>query len=913
MDNRGIALKQIHSYLAEWTQHIYQQNASGKFDINKDSENLSIKILNSVYGYDLKNANSLLSDNFPAIDLVDDKNGIVVQVTSDSSSEKIIETVKKYISKDIYKSHPKLHIYLLTNKGTYYAPTKDKLKDLTKGKVNFNIKDNILDNSTIGKAINSFTEISEIKKIEAILESEFGKTHKQNPLFKSIKTDQKRFKFNFNNRLTSFLGREKELAQLENFFSSEPMFSWWLLTGKAGSGKSRLALEIGYKLDPLGVEWGFLPANEILSFEWRQHFSKPFLIIIDYVQYSYRDVLVLIKNLSNRSDLKFPIRILLIERENNGVWWDEFTSDYIASSTVHNAEPLELSTLNNDSLFNIIKNIIDIEHKSVSLDKERVVEALEKLDNLKRPLFAMFVGLALAREANISHWNQDNLLHFVIEDHLKLTKKIFAEYQENYIYKHINLVAVATVCYGITNFNIKLIFEKKLSWLPYTDEFDSELYNYISYASKIERKEDWEQVFYSNKSDNELQLHPLQPDILGEYFVLNSLENDNRFKFRDQNRVKEFIELVESIGFYYYQDFVRRLLQDFPTHNKIKLFLIGNQTSYINNLGMSCRLILDAMKYMYTKNTVLLDTMLGYVKLLAITTNNNSEQKGYMDDPKRAYQEACQIMVYHYNGDFNKQYEYYKIIKENTDFFEKNPHDIIDGTPIFDDSTINFENIREEFEKIKDPEYAKKYLQKLTVVDARIPHLEALSIDCILRTNKVLPNNIIDILTDRLFSLCEKFTDPRIKVVTLESCIEFGTDKIKDFDQISQKLLLNILKTPRQVAPINVEYQQLLFSKNLIDYKIYKRDSYGALEAFDKLYNHLTSIKSNFRIGQVLVELAQFSLNICKAYYEKGIMITGDLFKERISLIYKLFIGAPYNPVDEIIKKAERFRNGSFG
>lgn len=521
----------------------------------------------------------------------------------------------------------------------------------------------------------------------------------------------------------------------------------------------------------------------------------------------------------------------------------------------------------------------------------------------------MFIGLALAREAQISQWNQDNLLHFVVEDHLKLTQKIFNEYQESIIYKHVNFVAIATVCYGLNSFDTKTIFEKKLSWLPDANEFDSELYDYISYASKIERKAEWLIIRHHNESDNELQLHPLQPDILGEYFVLKSLENDSRFKFRYPNRAKEFIELVEGLSFSYYQDFVRRLLQDFPDHDKIKLFLIGNQSSIINNLGMSCRLVLDAMKYLYSENTTILEIMLGYIKLLSTTSNNTPEQKGYMDDPKRAYQEACQIMVYHHNGDFNKQFEYYKIIRQNTDIFEASPHEIIDATPRFDDTTINFDNISEELEKLNDPEYAEKHLQKYTVVDARIPHLEALSIDCIIRTNKILQNNIINTFTDRLFSLCENFTDPRIKVVTLESCIDFGADNIKDFDHKSQTLFLNILKTPRQVAPINIEYQQFLFVKTLVNYKISKRKSYEALEVFDKFYNHLSSITPDPRIGKILTDLGQFALSICKTYYEKGVIITGDLFKEKILSIYKLFIGLPYNPIGEIMMKSEKFRN----
>jgi len=50
-------------------------------------------ILNDVYDLKLKNTN-LLQKNFPAIDLIDDINKVVIQVTSTTKPSKVRETIK---------------------------------------------------------------------------------------------------------------------------------------------------------------------------------------------------------------------------------------------------------------------------------------------------------------------------------------------------------------------------------------------------------------------------------------------------------------------------------------------------------------------------------------------------------------------------------------------------------------------------------------------------------------------------------------------------------------------------------------------------------------------------------------------------------------------------------------------------
>lgn len=71
-------------------------NQLGLYDINKLSEDIFMHILNDVYDLNFRNANEILHENFPAIDLVDETNKKVIQVTSTTSLIKAKKSVKKF-------------------------------------------------------------------------------------------------------------------------------------------------------------------------------------------------------------------------------------------------------------------------------------------------------------------------------------------------------------------------------------------------------------------------------------------------------------------------------------------------------------------------------------------------------------------------------------------------------------------------------------------------------------------------------------------------------------------------------------------------------------------------------------------------------------------------------------------------
>ena len=67
----------IKKKLIDLRSKIEIDNEIGHFDINKIVEDVYLPLLNDVYGWSLKNAN-LLKENFPAIDLIDDENKVLL-------------------------------------------------------------------------------------------------------------------------------------------------------------------------------------------------------------------------------------------------------------------------------------------------------------------------------------------------------------------------------------------------------------------------------------------------------------------------------------------------------------------------------------------------------------------------------------------------------------------------------------------------------------------------------------------------------------------------------------------------------------------------------------------------------------------------------------------------------------------
>jgi len=391
----------------------------------------------------------------------------------------------------------------------------------------------------------------------------------------------------FSRQVSNVVGRSKELQDLRYFLDTGgSKFSWLQLAGIGGQGKSRLAFELAQeRID--GGQWtaGFLAGNKLEKFsfdveKWQP--DNPTLIIIDYVIGSEFHVRPIIQNLANRGDdPSHPIRLLLVERQrwdrgglikmeivspssppsdyafdaSEGVasWFlslcdrkhDGLDSAISRSRYTKNNGVVELKGLAPESLVRIIRDAAGKSKIVESTTDEAIRATLENIDKSGRPLYCLLLAQALTEGFYKEGWTRQDLLEQVLarerETRWRLafgdrTPKI----SENKLSNKISVLA--TMLGGFAN----------------SDNATPEAWGAIELRD-IEEACVLSDAPVGTRQTLKHFVPALQPDILGEYFVLASLDAG----FIDLEELCSTAWLVspEAMG-----AFVARCVDDFSTH-----------------------------------------------------------------------------------------------------------------------------------------------------------------------------------------------------------------------------------------------------------------------------------------------------------------------------------------------------------
>lgn len=119
-------LEYIRNQLSWIKSKVELDNQLGLYNINKLSENVFMHILNDVYDYNLKRAEEIEKD-FSAIDLIDDINKIVIQVTSTTTPKKLKTTIEKFKKLTQYTDY-QLQIFYIKEKPNFNKATKEEFE-----------------------------------------------------------------------------------------------------------------------------------------------------------------------------------------------------------------------------------------------------------------------------------------------------------------------------------------------------------------------------------------------------------------------------------------------------------------------------------------------------------------------------------------------------------------------------------------------------------------------------------------------------------------------------------------------------------------------------------------------------------------------------------------------------------------
>ncbi len=146
-------------------------NAIGLFDINTVAEDFLIPIFAIAFDCpDLRNQNRIQM-NFPAVDLGCETSRISIQITSDSSSSKVRETLEKFESHNLSSDFDSLYVYVITERQNSYASRK--LTDAAnKLSIKFDPSTNILDFRDLAKKLGALAN-EQLERITDHLEEEF--------------------------------------------------------------------------------------------------------------------------------------------------------------------------------------------------------------------------------------------------------------------------------------------------------------------------------------------------------------------------------------------------------------------------------------------------------------------------------------------------------------------------------------------------------------------------------------------------------------------------------------------------------------------------------------------------------------------------------------------------------------------
>ncbi len=358
----------------------------------------------------------------------------------------------------------------------------------------------------------------------------------------------------YTSRRTSLLGRQQESRELAEFLHQDDSpFLWWLWTGSGGIGKSRLALELC--LESRG-SWlcGFLrDRNSFTGWETWQP-PRPTLLVVDYCASRIDKIAEMLLALSERAaSLKHPVRALLLERSEEGPWWDKLVSrqSWREAKLLDNSRhslPRRLGALEPEHLWQLVCDTYHAEGKAApDANKEAILERLRAVDPSGSPLFAALAAIVSIDKGEAFDWDARDLLLGVLDRERARWRQLIGDQESCQRYEQALLLSTMTGGVALAGSMIDGIVasEQANALLPSLATYDHRIHAAMCGAPVRDARQ---------------RLLPLLPDILGEFYVLEKGDAEQQSRFE---QMKDAAWSLEPRGTY---SFLDRSLRDFVTH-----------------------------------------------------------------------------------------------------------------------------------------------------------------------------------------------------------------------------------------------------------------------------------------------------------------------------------------------------------
>ena len=244
----------------------------------------------------------------------------------------------------------------------------------------------------------------------------------------------------FQSSPVELLGRNQEITQLVKFLHDDKIFSWMAITGQAGGGKSRIALEL-IKKNALGWYKGFYTnaGGQVQTNNWLP--MAPTVVIFDDARNDIDDIRAFLSRcakLCSDGKLYFKVKVILLERNlpdnsseiNQDPFWSKIIAPEFKELILSARESsLKLLPLGMEEAKEVLQKTATTNGNSRSSEAmmapQRILEALEQNEELRMPLFLLLAGQAIVQGKDID-WNISNLI-----EHASMTKIFVGGSPEN--------------------------------------------------------------------------------------------------------------------------------------------------------------------------------------------------------------------------------------------------------------------------------------------------------------------------------------------------------------------------------------------------------------------------------------------------------------------------------------------------
>ena len=218
-------ITKIRNQITAYQLNVKSDNKANRYNINDRAESFTIPLFKLIFSWEELEDLNLKQKNFPGIDLGDYSKRVAVQVTSQTTLEKVKDTLTTFIENNLYQNFDRVVIFMIQVKQKNY--NKSVISNICDGKVKFSVDEDIIDLTDLLNFIKGFS-LKDLEVILRLFEDETGyvdsppeiNNKKVNKNEKILKNKSLCINFEEDERSANSLS-EKELdPQLINFLDS---------------------------------------------------------------------------------------------------------------------------------------------------------------------------------------------------------------------------------------------------------------------------------------------------------------------------------------------------------------------------------------------------------------------------------------------------------------------------------------------------------------------------------------------------------------------------------------------------------------------------------------------------------------------------------------------------------------------